>query len=94
MGEDDDIELEREIPDEGEGAHIIVPPDRLSPEALRGVIVEFVTREGTDYGHVEVPLSTKIAQVRRQLEAGEIVLLFDAKSETINLVAKRELGDR
>lgn len=91
MGEDDEIELEREVPEAGEGEHVIVPPDRLSPEALRGVIVEFVTREGTDYGHDETPLETKIAQVRRQLEQGEIVVLFDAKTETINLAQKREL---
>ena len=75
-----------------DGGHLVVPHDRLSPEALRGVIVEYVTREGTDYGHVETPLETKIAQVRRQLDAGEIVVLFDAKTETINLVPKRELG--
>lgn len=90
MGEDD-IELERDEPEAGEGEGIVVPPDRLSPEALRGVIIEFVTREGTDYGHHETPLETKIAQVRRQLDEGEIVVLFDTKTETINLVQKREL---
>jgi hypothetical protein len=39
----------------------------LSPEALRGVIEAFVTREGTDYGAQEVPLDTKVCQVRQQL---------------------------
>jgi uncharacterized protein YheU (UPF0270 family) len=34
-------------------AHVI-PVDRLSPEALQGVIEEFVSREGTDYGETEV----------------------------------------
>ena len=34
----------------------------LSPEALRGLVEEFVSREGTDYGHVDR---------RQQLEAGE-----------------------
>lgn len=87
---EDDIELERDEA-EGEGEGIVVPPDRLSPEALRGVIVEFVTREGTDYGHDETSLDTKIAQVRRQLDKGEVVLLFDTKTETINLVQKAEL---
>jgi len=37
----------------------------LSPEALRGVIEAFVTREGTDYGAQEVPLDTKVFQVRQ-----------------------------
>ncbi len=40
-----------------------IPYDQLSPEALKGVIEEFVTRNGTDYGEAEIPLETKIAQV-------------------------------
>ncbi len=28
-------------------------PDDLSPEALRRLVEEFVTRDGTDYGAVE-----------------------------------------
>lgn len=44
-----------------------IPPHMLSPEALRGVIEAFVTREGTDYGAQEVPLDTKVCQVRQQL---------------------------
>jgi len=31
-----------------------IPYDQLSPEALHGVVEEFVTRNGTDYGEVEV----------------------------------------
>src|SRR6266849_1499383 len=29
---------------------LIIPHRRLSPDALRGVIEAFITREGTDYG--------------------------------------------
>ena len=39
-------------------------PDQLSPEALRSLIEEFVTRDGTDYGAVERSVEEKIAQVR------------------------------
>ena len=38
---------------------MIIPHRLLSPDALRGVIEAFVTREGTDYGAQEVPLATK-----------------------------------
>jgi len=31
-----------------------VPYNQLSPEALQGVIEEFVTRDGTDYGEIEI----------------------------------------
>lgn len=74
-----------------ESPWMIVPWTRLSAEALQGVIEEYVTREGTDYGFEEVPLETKVAQVKRQLERGEVVVLFDAKAETVNLVSADEL---
>ncbi len=45
-------------------------PDQLSPEALRGLIEEFVTRDGTDYGAVERIVEEKIAQVSVQLASG------------------------
>ena len=67
-------------------AGIVVPWDQLSATALRGVIEEFVTREGTEYGLDEVELETKVAQVRRQLERGEVAVVFDAKTESVGLV--------
>ena len=43
-----------------------IPHSTLSPEALRGVIEEYVTRAGTDYGARETPIEEKIADVQRQ----------------------------
>jgi hypothetical protein len=40
---------------------MIIPHRMLSPDALRGVIEAFVTREGTDYGAQEVPHSTEFS---------------------------------
>lgn len=67
-------------------ADVVVPWERLSAAALRGVIEEFVTREGTEYGERDVPLEAKVEAVQRQLEREEVVVLFDARTETINLV--------
>ncbi len=66
-----------------------IPHTALSPDALRGVIEEFISREGTDYGDQEFSLEDKIAQVRSQLESGEVVLTFDEESETCNLIRVR-----
>ena len=63
-----------------------IPYEQLSPEALHGVIEEFVTRDGTDYGEVEVPLETKIAQVLAQLKSGKAVILFDQETETCTVL--------
>ena len=49
---------------------MIIPHRMLSPEALHRVIETFVTREGTDYGEHDIPLATKVLQVRQQLDAG------------------------
>lgn len=62
----------------------------LSADALRGVVEEYITREGTDYGDQEYSFDTKIAQVMRQLERGEVKILFDAESETCTLVSARD----
>ena len=63
----------------------VIPVDRLSPEALQGVIEEFISREGTDYGRVEVSREIKFAQVKQKLENGSAVLLFDDETETTNI---------
>lgn len=63
-----------------------IPYDQLSPEALQGVVEEFVTRDGTDYGEVEVPLETKVAQVMNQLKSGKAVIVFDQKTETCTIM--------
>ncbi len=63
----------------------IVPINRLSPGALQGVIEEFVSREGTDYGEREVSPETSFRQVRHKLEKGLAVLIYDDETETTNI---------
>ena len=65
----------------------IIPIERLSPEAIRGVIEEFVLREGTDYGEKETSMETKMYQVKTRLEKGLSVLVFDDASGTSNILS-------
>ena len=69
-----------------------IPYDQLSPEALHGVIEEFVTRDGTDYGEFEIPLETKISQVLAQLKSGKAVIAFDQATETCNILKSDDLA--
>ena len=62
-----------------------IPVDKLSPEALQGVIEEYISRDGTDYGEVEIPMETKFRYVRDTLETGSAVLIFDDETETTNI---------
>lgn len=68
-----------------------IPVDSLSRQALDGLIEEFVTRDGTDYGAEERSLDDKRASVRRQLDDGAIVVVFDPESETSNIIVKDDL---
>lgn len=62
-----------------------VPVQSLSVEALRGVVEAFVLREGTDYGHRDIPLKEKCAAVERQIAAGEAEVWFDPESRTTDI---------
>ena len=68
-----------------------ISPSDLSPEALRGLVEEFVSREGTDYGHADRSLESKVADVLRQLETGDARIVFDLESESASIVLAREL---
>ncbi len=68
-----------------------VDAESLSPEALRGLIEEFVSREGTDYGRVERDFDEKCADVARQLAIGEARIVFDTQREQVNIVLARDL---
>ena len=59
-----------------------IPHAELSPAALRGVVQEFVTRDGTDHSSVE----RRIEAVLRQLDAGRVEVHFDEETETCNIV--------
>ena len=59
--------------------------NKLSHEALQGVIEEYISREGTDYSEIEVPTETKFGYVKQKLQSGLAVLIFDDEAETTNI---------
>ena len=63
----------------------IIPVNKLSAKALQGVIEEFISRSGTDYGAIEASLETCIRQVKVKLTDGSAVLVFDDETETTNI---------
>lgn len=67
---------------------IEIPIDQLSPEALLGVIDDYVLREGTEYGAAEVTLEQKREQLLSQLRSGKALVVFDASTETCTLVLR------
>ncbi len=69
---------------------MLIPARQLSAAALRGLIEEFITREGTDYGNTVYSLDDKVAHVERQLHAGDVVIVFDAEHSSCTLMPRKD----
>jgi uncharacterized protein len=63
-----------------------IPNKQLSPTALRAVVEEFVTRDGTDHTSVE----QRIELVLRQLDVGSVELHFEQETETCSILPMNE----
>lgn len=66
-----------------------IPWQSLSEEALEGILEEYATREGTEYGWQDVSLETKVLQLRKQLERKEARIDFDPDTQSCELVPVR-----
>ncbi|MCP4051298.1 MAG: YheU family protein, partial [bacterium] len=56
---------------------VIISYNQLSSDSLQGLIEEYITREGTDYGDTESPLQPKMEQALNQLKNGKAVITYD-----------------
>jgi len=63
-----------------------IPHRLLSPVALRAVVEEFVTRDGTDHSSIR----ERILRVLQQLDDGLVEIHFDQDSQTPNILPKNE----
>ena len=66
-----------------------IPYTEISEEALKAIIQEYITREGTEYGIKEYSFEQKIEQIEQQLVKGDIKINFDDETQTCNLVPNR-----
>jgi uncharacterized protein len=66
-----------------------VPWERIEPETLRKMVVEFVTREWADLSDTGYGLEGKIGEVLRQLREGKARVVFDFRSDSWDIVVKR-----
>jgi uncharacterized protein len=61
---------------------MLIPHKQLSPSALQAIVLEFVSRDGTDHSS----LDQRIESVMRQLNAGQVRIDFDSETETCNII--------
>lgn len=67
-----------------------IPYAEINKEILSNIIESFILREGTDYGANEIATDTKIKQVQRQIEKGDVKIIFDPNTESVTLMNKRD----
>lgn len=71
---------------------MIIPYKQIDKNTLGALIEHFVLREGTDYGAIEMSMAEKVQMVMRQLESGEVVIVYSELHESVNIVPKAELS--
>ena len=77
--------------DEEEEQPVSVPYTALPADTLRAIAEDFCTRDGTDYGEVELSQAERVALLMGQLERGEAHILFEATTQTLRIVTRDEL---
>lgn len=65
-----------------------IPLNSLSGELLDAIMDEFIHREGTDYGEVDLSLQSKRSQLRAELERGRAVIVFDPVTESTTIMPR------
>lgn len=78
------IEYERQNDNPEEG--VVVPHDRISPDTLRKMVEEFVTRDWSETSDAGCTLDEKIEQVIQQLKNDKAKVVFDLTTETCNII--------
>jgi uncharacterized protein YheU (UPF0270 family) len=69
---------------------IVVPPQRLQPDVLQTLLEEYANRDGTDYGERELTQDEKVGRLQRQLNDGDLRILYDIDSEQWDLVPQAQ----
>lgn len=74
---------------------MLITADQLSPEALEALVEEYCLREH-GCNDTEEPLGERKSQVRRQLDLGEIVILYTPNNpnQVATLVPRGRLDSR
>lgn len=81
-----EITMERDKQDDQSEEGIVIPPERITPETLRKMVEEFVTRDWSELSDAGYTFEDKIEQVIQQLKDGRANVVFDLLSETCNII--------
>ena len=72
---------------------VVIPYEQISATALEGILEEFITREGTNYGFYEHTVKEQLAKAKLMLEQGKVSIVFDALLERCHIIDERQLAE-
>ena len=72
---------------------MIIPWQQLPVATLDNLLQEYASRDGTDYGPVEVSLADKVEQLKQQLHQGTVVIVYSELHESVNLMLADEFPE-
>ncbi|MGR6980226.1 YheU family protein [Testudinibacter sp. P27/CKL/0425] len=68
---------------------MLIPWQDIQAQTLENILETVILREGTDYGATELTLEQKKQRLRRQLEAGHVVLVWSELHQSIDIKDKK-----
>lgn len=69
---------------------MLIPHSLLDAETLQRLLEDFVTRDGTDNGY-EASLEQRVERLRRQIERGDVVIVFHPETADTSLAHRRDV---
>jgi len=69
-----------------------VSSDQVEPQALRALIEEYISRDGTFYGDKETSMDQKVDMVISQLESGEAGITWNIGLHSGDIVLKKDIN--
>lgn len=64
-----------------------IPPEQLDPNTLEALVKEWLMREGEDWALVSRSLADATVEATEALKKGKLVLVWDAQSDSFNIVS-------
>lgn len=62
-----------------------IPFRKLNSDTLDRVVAEFVTRDGTEMTDAD----RKIEQVKKLIERGELIIMYDPNEQSVNILPRK-----
>lgn len=62
----------------------------LSEEALDNLLIDIITRQGTDYGEYEQNIQVKKKQLLHNLQSGKAIITYSSKENTCDIINQED----